>query len=89
MITDIIIKNLHEGTQTIVFYDNGYGASVVKHKFSYGGQEGLFEVAVLKGNKDDWQICYDTDITDDVLGYQNDNDVENVLERISKLPKYD
>ena len=56
---------------------------------SYGGGNDLFEIAVLKGNKDNWQICYDTYITNDVLGWQDDNDVANVLEEISKLPKYD
>lgn len=89
MITDVIVKSIHKGTQTIVFYDNGYGASVVKHQMSYGGGNDLFEIAVLKGNKDNWQICYDTYITNDVLGWQDDNDVANVLEEISKLPKYD
>lgn len=84
-ITDVIIRSLHGGVQIFVFFDNGYGASVVQHKWSYGGQEGLFEIAVLKGDKNNSCICYDTDITDDVLGYQDNKDVENVLKRISEL----
>lgn len=84
-ITDVIVRSLNGGVQTIVFFGNGYGASVVKHDFSYGSDMGLFEIAVIKGNKNEWEICYDTDITGDVLGYQNDNDVANVLEQISDL----
>ena len=85
-ITDVIVRSLNGGTQTLVFFENGYGASVVKHNFSYGSDEGLFEIAVLAGSKDNWRITYDTDITEDVLGYLNDNDVANVLEQISDLP---
>ena len=28
-------------------FDNGYGASVVCHSGSYGGNKGLYEIAVL------------------------------------------
>ena len=50
MITDVIIRELHGGVQTIVFFDNGYGASVVKHRFSYGNKGVLFEIAVIITN---------------------------------------
>ena len=46
----------------------------------------MFEIAVLIGNMDKWDICYSTDITDDVLGYQNDDDVKNALRQIRELP---
>ena len=85
-ITDVVIRSLNGGVQTLVFFDNGYGASVVQHKYSYGGDEGLFEIAVLEGNKKNWEICYSTDITDDVLGYLNDKRVEDTLLEISELP---
>lgn len=84
-IIDIKIQTIHDGVQTIVFFENNYGASIVKNRFSYGNNEGLFEIAVLKGNMEFWDICYDTPITDDVLGYQTSEDINNVLEKISKL----
>lgn len=84
-ITDVVVKDLYEGTQTLVFFSNGYGASVVKHKFSYGAEEGLFEIAVLKGDKGKWDLCYDTEITNDVLGYLTNEDVAETLEKIRNL----
>ena len=62
-------------------FDNGYGASVVRHAYSYGGRIGLYELAVLK----DGSICYDTPITSDVIGYLRPEDVTDVMEKIQKL----
>lgn len=66
-------------------FENGYGASVVKSPFSYGGGDDLYELAVLGENG---QIVYDTPITDDVIGYLTEADVENLLIEIQKLPTY-
>ena len=33
------------------YCDNGYGLSVACHEHSYGGKEGLYEIALLKGDK--------------------------------------
>ncbi len=52
---------------------------------SYGGDEGLYEAAVLKVTDDDWQITYDTPITSDVLGYQNVEDIDSLLLEIENL----
>ena len=67
-------------------FPNGYGASVVKCQGSYGYDEDLFEVAVLKKITDDnYGLCYDTQITNDVLGYLSNEQVLEVLERIKNL----
>lgn len=62
-------------------FDNGYEVSVVKSQYSYGGDTGLFELAVFKDGK----ICYDTPITNDVIGYLRPEDVTDVMEKIQKL----
>ena len=62
-------------------FDNGYGASIVKSMYSYGGNQDLYELAVIKDNA----ICYDTPITDDVLGYLTEDDVTKCLKQIQNL----
>lgn len=67
------------------FFDNGYGISVVRGPQSYGAEQGLYEAAVLKGIEDNWKICYDTPITEDVLGYLTEEEVEVLLYEIENL----
>jgi hypothetical protein len=67
------------------FFLNGYGVSVVQFSGSYGYDEGLYEVAILKGLEEDWEICYDTPITDDVIGYQSVEDIDNLLSQVESL----
>jgi len=73
------------GVQAKHFFDNGYGVSVVKFNGSYGYKQGLYESAVLKGTEEDFQICYDTVIADDVLGYQSEEEVEVLLYEVENL----
>jgi len=72
------------GSQRIYKFPNGYGASVVRHENSYGGREGLFELAVLDS---DGNICYDTAITNDVIGWLTMVQVDDLLDDISQLPQ--
>jgi hypothetical protein len=69
------------------FYENGYGVSVISNEYSYGGREGLYELAVLKGDEDNYELCYDTYITNDVIGYLTDSSVQNIIEQVKKLDK--
>lgn len=71
--------------QKIVKFENGYGASIISHQFSYGGREGLFEIAVLAP---DGSICYGTPITSDVIGKLDFQDVVEVLNQIEALPPF-
>jgi hypothetical protein len=78
-------NQINDGIQYLSFYPNGYGASIVQHKYSYGYDQGLWELAVIKGTEEDWNICYDTTITSDVLGYLSEAEVEAVLLQIEAL----
>ena len=67
-------------------FENGYGASVVKHGFSYGNERDLWELAVLKyGTGDNYGLDYETEITDDVVGWLADEEVREILGRIKNL----
>lgn len=65
-----------------IIFDNGYGASVVSHQYSYGGKKGLYELAVLDN---DGQLTYDTPITNDVMGYLTPEKVTEILIQIQDL----
>jgi hypothetical protein len=70
------------GKQCIVQYSNGYGASIVQGPHTYGGKDGLYELAVFGK---DGEITYDTTITNDVLGYLSEAEVEKTLLNIKNL----
>ena len=70
------------GVQARITFDNGYGASIVKTPHTYGGDKGLYELAVFGKNG---HITYDTPITDDVIGYLRPEDVTDVMVKIQQL----
>jgi hypothetical protein len=87
------------GVQKLYRFDNGYGASVVQFAGSYGFEQGLWELAVIRWDNSPihedlsypdgigpYSIAYDTPITDDVIGYLTEMEVEEVLNRIEALP---
>jgi hypothetical protein len=47
--------NMPDGIAARHFFPNGYGVSVVQFPGSYGYEEGLYEVAILKGLEEDWK----------------------------------
>ena len=54
--------------------------SVIRSSMTYGGNQGLFELAMLRNDK----CVYDTCITDDVLGWLEVEDVLEVLEKVMR-----
>lgn len=83
------LKNNIDGTEHYEFhFKNGYGASVIRGPYSYGGPQGLYELAVLKRNRlypRYWDVTCDTPITSDVLGNLEYNDVVKYLEEINRI----
>ena len=75
-------NNVYGGTQRIYKFPNGYGASIIRHKGSYGFKDGLWELAVLDSTG---TLCYDTSVTNDVIGYLSDEEVILKLHEIKGL----
>ena len=73
---------VYGGIISRIIFDNGYGATVVQGPHSYGGSDGLYELAVV--GKDD-EICYDTPVTSDVEGYLSETQVTDLLIKIQQL----
>lgn len=82
---DIVFEpaKYHNGVCSETFFQNGYGVSVIKHTGSYGGNHGLYELVVLKDN----DICYDTEITNDVIGHLNPESVTEIMIKVQELKK--
>ena len=75
-------REMMGGIQRIYRFENSrYGASVVCHEGSYSSSAGKWELAVLR----DGDLCYTTPITDDVIGYLTDDEVQKILARIDAL----
>ena len=91
LVTKKQIECIRNGVQYIFRFPNRYGASVIKHRGSYGHKDDLWELAVIKWFDDtkgcpmDWEVVYDTPITDDVLGCLTDEDVRKLLKLIKGL----
>lgn len=69
------------------FFNNGYGISIIRNFMGAYVSPAIldFEVAVLKGIKENCYICYDTGITDDVIGYCKPKDITKIMEQIQNL----
>ena len=70
------------GVQAKHGFENGYSVSVISGLRSYGGDRGLYELAVMHGG----ELIYDTPITKDVLGHLSEADVTDVMIAVAGLP---
>jgi len=66
-------------------FDNGYSVSVVFGDMFYSNGVDTYELAIFKGD----EICYNTDITNDVMGYLTHFEVTEVMKRVQELPPYE
>jgi len=84
----IRLREIFDGYALTVWFENGYGASILSHSHIYGGQDGLLEVAIVipEDNFYDQIPVYDTPITDcSVSGVDGEYAIE-VLREIENLP---
>lgn len=65
-------------------FPNGFGASVARNCFTGGHEMDLFEVAVMKGGA----LYYKTEVTHDVIGCCDADDVGRVLGAIASLDSH-
>ena len=85
--SDLIFKtrSWDNGVVARISFPNGYSASVIRGNYTYGGPQGLYELAVLY----DGEIVYDTPVTNDVIGHLTEGDVTERLNEIASLPSRD
>ena len=73
------------GIQYIFKFPNNYGASVIKHEYSCGHDLDLWELAVIWWRDGEWELDSSTDITDDIVGCQTDEEIRDLLRQIKEL----
>ena len=83
---DLEFTHLNEdymtGKKARMYFNNKYGISVVSTTLSYGGKEGLYEIAVLDSEGD--LVC-NTPVTNDVIGYLTPEEVTEIMKQIQSL----
>ena len=76
------VPSTHGGIHATMDFENGFGVSVVQSPHSYGGNRGLYELAVFK----DGDIHYDNPVANgDVVGYLRPEDVTDAMLVIQKF----
>ena len=86
---DIYLKETvreKDKVQKIYSFPNGYGASVIKGKYTYGGPNGKWEIAPWRDDNREFIGQSMLDWYDDVKGHLHDADVHSILGQISRLP---
>ena len=86
---DVVITDEPTQVQKLYRFPNGAGASVVRGEFTYGGDEGLWELAVIRfeGEGDNYKLIYPQGICSegDVIGWLTDAEVEKWLLEVANL----
>lgn len=86
-IDDWTVTNGIWDDQRVYRFDNDFGASIIYHQGSYGYEQGLIELAVIRWKEDgtNWWLTYDTEITDDVIGYLSQQEAKDILQKIKEI----
>jgi len=76
-----IQNTLDKSKHHVEFYNNGYGISIAPDV----SNSTLYQVAVLTGTEDDYDVCLDTPITDDVIEGLTLLQAHEIAKQISEL----
>lgn len=75
------LQGYKDAKQAIEKFENGYGVSVLLGSCFYSNGKDTYELAVLFND----EITYQTEITDDVMGYLSENEVSDVMLKVAAL----
>ena len=82
-IEDIEDRSDEYTRRALVKFKNGFSLSVIQGPYTYGGKNGLFEIAPLTPDGDWAPFLLDTeDRDDDVLGYCSTDKVKYYLDKV-------
>jgi hypothetical protein len=70
-----------------VIFTNGYGLSIIRGEYSYGYEQGLFEIAPInKHGELDGDLFDEDDQGDDVLGHADPEKINYYMRKLALLP---
>ena len=73
------MDSFHYNEWARLYFDNGWGVSVVRGERTYGGSNGLYELAVLR----DGDLHYENDVAKgDVVGWLRPEDVTDAMKLV-------
>lgn len=75
-------ENYRKVGYRVTFPNTNYGMSIIKGTGTYGSNRDQFEVGITWR---DAELIYDTDITNDVLGYLEEEDVLSIARLVIRL----
>ena len=75
------LNTLDKSKRHVEFYNNGYGISIVPDV----NNSTLYQVAVLVGTEEEYDVCFDTPITDDVIEGLSVLEAHEIAKQISEL----
>ena len=78
-------KFSEENKHAILFFPNGFGVSVLLGSSFFSNGIDTYELAILKGDKNNYELSYDTPITKGVLAHLSKDEVTEVMIRTQQL----
>lgn len=82
---DIKFVSLYDGKSAVIPFGK-YELSIVSHQYSYGGKQGLYEIAVFDANTDNQvELPGVTREGDTVKGFLTETDVLGIIKKMHTL----
>ena len=84
---DIKFVTIYDGKGAVIPFGK-YELSIVSHEFSYGGKDGLYEIAVFK-DVDQVELPGITEAGDTVKGFLTEAGVMAIIKKMMTITKKD
>lgn len=73
----------YDGIQVVLGFGDQYDLSIISHKFSYGGKNGKYEIAVIdKTSCEQVNLPGITEEHDTVKGWLSESDVDGIIKKL-------
>ena len=81
---DISETSISGNKRAKLFFKNGYGISVLFHQ-NQSKDHYQYEIAVIKGVEEAFDICYNTSVADDIIRCDKSREIDDLMKEIQEL----